>query len=53
MKDGPKIMLKYRTNRKRRCGRPLNGLLNEAEKSIMTYLLTDVDDVDDDDDDKE
>ena len=53
MKGGPNIMLKYRTNRKRRFGKPLNGLLNEAEKSIMTYLLTDVDDVDDDDDDKE
>jgi len=49
MKDGPKIILKCRPNRKRRFGRRLKGLLNEAEKTYKVYLVTDIDD----DDDKE
>jgi len=32
MKDGPKIMLNCRRNRKRRFGRPMKGIINEAEK---------------------
>ena len=49
MKDGTKIMLKCRPNRRRRYRRPLKGLLNEAEKFYKFFLVNDVDDDDEDD----
>jgi hypothetical protein len=41
--DTKKLMLKYRTNRRKRRGRPLNRLLDVMDRSIMAPLVIDYD----------
>jgi len=36
-----KIILKYRTNGRKRIGRPLKGLLDEIDRSLKARLVTD------------